>query len=71
MIIRNGEADLHCRHVMLFFGTVAKWKELPPNRVRVVTRSGQDSEMNPDAEPFVPQGRTQLEWFRNDLSVHM
>ncbi len=60
MIIRNGEEDLRCRHVMLVCGTVARWKELPSSRVRLVTRSGRDSELNPDAVPFVPQGRP--EW---------
>ncbi len=59
MIIHNGEADLRCRHDMLVCGTVARWKELPPSRVRVVTRSGKDSELNPDAKPFVPQEKNQ------------
>ncbi len=71
MIIRNGEADLRCRHVMLVCGMVARWKELPPSRVRVVTRSGWDSELNLDAEPFVPQGKTRVDEFGNDLSVPM
>ena len=71
MIIRNGEADLRCRHVMLVCGTVARWKELPSSRVRVVTRSGRDSELNPDAEPFVPQVTTGLDETGNDMSAPM
>ncbi len=47
MIIRNGEADLRCRHVMLVCGTVLMLKELPPSRIRVMTRSGGESELNP------------------------
>ncbi len=71
IIIRKGEADLRCRYGMLVCGTVLRWKELPPSQVRVVTRSWRYSELNPDAEPFVPQGNTRVHECGNDLSVPM
>ena len=37
----------------------------------MVTRSGRDSELNPDAEPFVPQVTTGLDETGNDMSSLM
>ncbi len=50
MIVRSGEENTHCRHINWVCGTVARWRELPPERVCVVTRSGLDSNLNPVAK---------------------
>ncbi len=50
-------SGLKWANVLMVAGTVARWAELPPSCMAVITRSGRDSTpgMNTMAEPFVPQ----------------
>ncbi len=50
-------SELKWANVLMVAGTGARWVELPPSRVAVITRSGRDSApgMNPMAEPFNPR----------------
>ncbi len=66
MIVRSGEENTHCPHIIWLFGKMARCRELPLVRVCVVTRDDHGSSLNPEAETLVPKFQFKLQGPRTE-----